>query len=217
MILSRMLLVVAACLSLAACAQRLSASVENFSDGFAVSQNNVYAVYPIAARGGQPTLEERSYAALLMSELRRAGHRVTENTNDATHVIFFGISIGDPVRSTDIVATPVFGMVPSGVVTTTGTSFANSFSATTTQMQTLGVTGYVPTTVNTTTFRRTGIMVVFSTNTPESRRPVAEIRARSEGTCGVLSLVATPLTRAMVTRLAQPGAAMITEQFDSNC
>jgi hypothetical protein len=202
---------------LGACTPRLTANVEHFSDGFTASPSNVYFVRPIPSAGDEPTIEERSYAAMLADQLSKAGHTVTQNLSEASHVILFGLQIGAPNTRTSVGATPVYGMVPSGTSVTTGYNTGGFYSARTTQMQTFGVTGYMPTSVTTTTFTRVGSAVIFPAPRSGTPRPVSQIRVRSEGSCGMLSSVAPTLARAVVERLGKPGAETIDLPFEGRC
>jgi hypothetical protein len=204
-------------LLLAACGANLKASVEHFSDGFSASPSNVYFVRAIPAAGDEPTLEERSYASALTEQMLKAGHVVTLNPAEATHNVFFGLQISRPNTTTSVVAAPVYGMVPSGTSFTSGYATGNAFSARTTQMQTFGVQGYVPTTVNATTYMRVGTVVIFSASGPNIRRPISQIRARSEGSCGVLSIVAPSIARAIVEQLGKAGSDTIQIPFEGRC
>jgi hypothetical protein len=204
-------------LLLAGCGTRLNASVEHFTEGFSVSPSNVYFVRAIPSVGDQTNLEERSYASALSAQLLKAGHSVTSNPSEATHNIFFGLSISNPKTNSSVVAAPVYGMVPSGTSFTSGYAAGNTFSATTTQMQTFGVRGYVPQTVTETTFMRVGTILIFPTTGPNTRQPVSQIRVRSEGSCGILSIVAPSMARAVVERLGKPGSETIQVPFEGRC
>lgn len=205
------------CSLLAACGTSIVASVEHFSDGFSTSPSNIYMVRAIPSVGDEPTLEERSYASALTEQMSKGGHKVTSNPAEATHTVFFGIHISRPNTTTSVVAAPVYGMVPSGTSFTSGYASGNAFSGTTTQMQTFGVRGYVPTTVTQTTYMRVGTAVIFLASGPNTRRPISQIRARSEGNCGVLSIVAPYVARAIVERLGKPGSDIIQIPFDGRC
>lgn len=204
-------------LLLGACTPRITASVEHFSDGFTVSPSNVYFVRPIPSAGDEPTIEDRSYAAILADQLTKSGHTVTQNASEATHVILFGLQIGAPNTRTSVGSVPIYGTVPSGTSFTSGYSTGGFYSARTTQVPTVGVTGYMPTSVTTTTFTRVGSAVIFPASRSGGPRPVSQIRVRSEGSCGMLSSVAPSLARAVVERLGKPGAETIDLPFDGRC
>lgn len=186
-----------ALLSLSACA--LTSSLEGRVTKFHTLEASPKAYVMIADDGSVGSLEWRSYAAIVERTLQEQGWRPASfETADVAVFLQYQISQGRSVPF----SYPVFGPVPSGVVTTTGnvTTVGNmsTINATSTQGSTFGVVG--TRTGSQTVFDRAVKVTMFSLPSYREEKEmnaVFEGEIRSTGSTGDLPTVMPALLQGL--------------------
>jgi hypothetical protein len=151
----------------------------------------------------QDTLEFRSYARMLESHLAKKGYVPVSDVASAEYVAFFEYGIDDGTLVTSTYSIPQWGVTgysssnTSGMINTFGST--GTYSATTTYVPQYGVTGYSTGTSTSKVYRRALILTLLKPGRDKQPKAesVYEAKLVSEGSCGSVAGVMTPMLEAL--------------------
>ncbi|WP_150430762.1 hypothetical protein [Dechloromonas sp. CZR5] len=166
-----------ACLLLLLCAVLSGCATNNVTpplhfavlvDSIAAENRGVPKTYVIGSGDNKISsgdLHFREYAEQVEKALAVNGYVKAASPDDAAILIALVYGISDPKDTTSSYAMPVFGQTGVAASNTYGRIGAGgTFSATTTNTPSFGVTGYVPITENQTTYTRYFVATAFDIN-----------------------------------------------------
>ena len=150
------------------------------------------------------SLEFAAYRAILSTKFAEKGFTIVDSQDKADWVALVSYSIDGGKSKTDVVSVPQYGQIGGGATYQSGTVYGTqggyaSYSGTSYNMPTYGVTGMSVHTINLTEYTR--IIAIEISNRADIERDASkrlyEGRAVSRGSCSALAGVFAPITDAM--------------------
>ena len=179
------------CTTASVAAPVIVSKVSSFADATAASKKSFVLVHE-KDRSIESTFEYKELSQYVKKVLISNGYKEAADAETADVVIFFGYGIGEPKSAQVNVPIPVFGRTGVANAFTTGTSFGNSYNASTTITPSYGITGVMNLTETETTYQR---WLRLSGVDPQSlRSPSApiemwKVEVKSEGLSGDLRYI----------------------------
>jgi hypothetical protein len=214
-----------ASLALAACSEqlqppRLQSRVEAFAGQAAPRVGEAVYVIPASAEQ-QATLEHQEWVRLAEREFATRGFRVVSSPANASLVAVVGLAIDEGRDVARPFMIPQWGVTgyTGGQTFGTYSRFGNvgTYSGTTTLMPQFGISGYTTGIISQRKFMRRGVLLVFRPPPGPNPVPVFEARAVSEGSCGMLSVVAPSFVAALFEKFPAGGSGLVEKEMKGAC
>lgn len=179
------------CTTAAVAAPPVVSKVSSFADAAAISKKSFVLVHE-KDRSIENTFEYKEFSQYVKKALISNGFKEAVDTETADVVIFFGYGIGDPKSEQVNYSIPMFGRTGVANAYTTGTSYGNSYNATTTFTPSYGITGVMNQTATVTTYQRwlrlSGVDPQ-SLRSPSTPTEIWKVEVKSEGLSGDLRYI----------------------------
>ncbi len=207
-----------ACLS--ACAPQLQTRLESFSAPPPPAATSSFFVLA-GSREQAASLESQQWVSLTAAQLAKRRFQLAPSLESADYVAVVGLGMDRGQTVNEPISIPQWGVTGYSGAQSFGTvsRFGNvaSYSGTTTLTPTYGVTGYTTSVVSRQVFTREGVLSVFRRSAGPSAAPVFQARGISEGSCGLLSVVAPALIETLFAKFPQGGSGTVQMPFQGSC
>lgn len=199
----------------------VKSQVEAFSSTDAPRPGERVLVFP-AVKPGTETLETESWVRLASAEFTARGFLVVSDPRQADLFAGVLVSMNGARDVTESYAIPQFGVTGYSGAYTSGSiqGYGNTatYQSNTTLTPTYGVTGYTTGVTTNRVFDRGAFLKIYrreaNSTTPKE---VFSAKALSTGSCGILSVVAPPIIRALFERFPQGGSGTVSEKWSGKC
>lgn len=179
------------CATASAAAPPVYSQVSSFADAGADSKKS-YVLAHEKDRSIESTFEYKEFSQYVKKALLFNGFKEAANAETADVVIFFGYGIGDPKSVAVNYSIPMFGQTGIASAYTTGSSYGNSYNASTTFTPSYGITGVINKTATVTTYQRwlrlSGVDPQ-SLRSPSTPTEMWKVEVKSEGISGDLRYI----------------------------
>lgn len=179
------------CSTVSVAAPPVVSKVSSFADAAAISKKSFVLVHE-KDRSIESTFEYKEFSQYVKKVLGSNGFKEAADAETADVVIFFGYGIGDPKSAQVNVPIPVYGQTGVSGAYTTGTSYGNSYNASTTITPSYGITGVMNLTETDTTYQRwlrLSGMDPQSLRSPSTPIEMWKVEVKSEGFSGDLRYI----------------------------